>query len=143
MAKFSKLITPNSGVSSTRYAGLVSLYVLIVMAAVVLAFSWFGNEIPRNNADLLQSIAYTPGVVVAAGSSYASIPTNKLNTQVLFSDLATYYNISSDLNMTEYGAWAVSNADYETYLLSSKTGVTLRTPFLKYLKFWIEINYYD
>ena len=35
------------------------------MAAVVLAFSWFGKEIPRNNADLMQSIAYTLGVVVA------------------------------------------------------------------------------
>ena len=62
---FLDLIRPGSGKSSTRYVGLVSLYVLIVMAAVVLAFSWFGKEIPRNNADLLQSIAYTLGVVVA------------------------------------------------------------------------------
>ena len=62
---FLELIRPGSGKSSTRYAGLVSLYVLIVMAAVVLAFSWFGKEIPRNNADLLQSIAYTLGAVVA------------------------------------------------------------------------------
>ncbi|MFW9596788.1 MAG: hypothetical protein ACMV0Y_02450 [Paludibacter sp.] len=65
MIRFIDLIKPNSGKSSTRYAGLVSLYVLIVMAAVVLAFSWFGKEIPRNNADLMQSIAYTLGVVVA------------------------------------------------------------------------------
>lgn len=65
MAQFSKLITPNSGVSSTRYAGLVSLYVLIAMAVVVFVFSWFGVEIQRNNSDLLQSIAYTLGVVVA------------------------------------------------------------------------------
>ena len=61
---FLDLIRPGSGKSSTRYAGLVSLYVLIVMAAVVLAFSWFGKEIPRNNADLLQSIAYTLGLVI-------------------------------------------------------------------------------
>ena len=65
MAQFNKLITPNSGVSSTRYAGLVSLYVLIAMAIVVFAFSWCGVEIQRNNSDLLQSIAYTLGVVVA------------------------------------------------------------------------------
>lgn len=101
-----------------------------------------GHAITAINSATSMNVA-SWSVAVAAGSSYASIPTNKLNTQVLFSDLSTYYNISSDLNMTEYGAWAVSNADYETYLLSSKTGVTLRTPFLKYLKFWIEINYYD
>ena len=35
------------------------------MAAVVFVFSWFGVEIQRNNSDLLQSIAYTLGVVVA------------------------------------------------------------------------------
>lgn len=65
MIRFSELIRPNSGKSSTRYAGLVSLYVLIAMAAVVLVFSWCGVEIQRNNSDLLQSIAYTLGVVVA------------------------------------------------------------------------------
>lgn len=101
-----------------------------------------GHAITAINSATSMNVA-SWSVAVAAGSSYASVPTNKLNTPILFSDLATYYNISSDLNMTEYGAWAVSNADYETYLLSSKTGVTLRTPFLKYLKFWIEINYYD
>lgn len=82
-------------------------------------------------------------VAVAAGSSYASVPTNRLNTPLLFSDLATYYNISSDLNLTEYGSYAVTNADYESYLLSSKTGVTLRSILLKYLKFVVNINYYD
>ena len=61
---FLDLIRPGSGKSSTRYVGLISLYVLIVMAAVVLVFSWFAKEIPRNNADLLQSIAYTLGLVV-------------------------------------------------------------------------------
>lgn len=65
MARFNDLIRPNSGKSSTRFVGLISLYVLIIMASVVFVFSWFGKEIPRNNADLLQSIAYTLGVVVA------------------------------------------------------------------------------
>lgn len=64
MVRFSELIHPNSGKSSTRYVGLISLYVLIAMVVVVFALSWFGKEIPRNNADLLQSIAYTLGFVV-------------------------------------------------------------------------------
>lgn len=64
MARFNDLIRPNSGKSSTRYVGLISLYVLIAMVVVVFALSWFGKEIPRNNADLLQSIAYTLGFVV-------------------------------------------------------------------------------
>ena len=64
MIRFIDLIKPNSGKSSTRYVGLISLYVLIAMAAVVFVYSWFGIELPRNNADLLQSIAYTLGLVV-------------------------------------------------------------------------------
>ena len=64
MVRFRELIKPNSGKSSTRYVGVISLYALLVMAAIVLAFSWFGKELPRNNADLLQSIAYTLGLVV-------------------------------------------------------------------------------
>jgi hypothetical protein len=64
MVKFSELIKPNSGKSSTRYVGIVSLWSLLVMAVLVFVFSWFMKEIPRNNADLLQSIAYTLGVVV-------------------------------------------------------------------------------
>lgn len=61
--KFSELIKPNSGKSSTRYAGLVSLYSLVIIGLLVLVFSIF-KEIPRNNADILSSIAYTLGAVV-------------------------------------------------------------------------------
>ena len=61
MIKFSDLIRPNSGRSSTRYVGIVSLYALIALAAVVLMLP---HEIPRNNADILSSIAYTLGAVV-------------------------------------------------------------------------------
>ena len=60
----SELITPGSGKSSTRAVGLISLLVLIFMVIVVFVLSWFGKELPRNNADLLQSIAYTLGFVV-------------------------------------------------------------------------------
>lgn len=61
---FLDLIRPNSGKSSTRFVGIVSLFFLLIMAVVVLAFSWFGKDIPRNNAELLQSISYTLGLVV-------------------------------------------------------------------------------
>ena len=61
MIKFEELIKPNSGKSSTRYVGIVSLYSLIAMAITVLCLRY---EIPRNNADILSSIAYTFGAVV-------------------------------------------------------------------------------
>lgn len=82
-------------------------------------------------------------VAVAAGSKYASVPTARINTPLLFSDLAGYYNIISDLNITEYGTWAVTNADFDSYYLYSKTGVQLTTILLKYFKFWVNINYYE
>lgn len=63
MVKFSELIKPNSGKSSTRYVGIVSLYALMVLGVVVLVFSCF-KEIPHNNASILESIAYTLGAVV-------------------------------------------------------------------------------
>ena len=81
-------------------------------------------------------------VAVAAGAKYASVPTSKINTPVLFSDLASYYAISSDLNMTEYGTWAVTNADYDSYYLNQKTGVQLTSIVLFVFKFIININYY-
>ena len=64
MIRFSELIKPNSGKSSTRYVGIVSLYALIVLATIVIVLSWAGIEIPRNNASILESIAYTFGAVV-------------------------------------------------------------------------------
>lgn len=63
MVRFSELIKPNSGQSSTRYVGIVSLYALMVLGVVVLVFSCF-KEIPHNNASILESIAYTLGAVV-------------------------------------------------------------------------------
>lgn len=63
MIRFSELIKPNSGQSSTRYVGIVSLYALMALGVVVLVFSCF-KEIPHNNASILESIAYTLGAVV-------------------------------------------------------------------------------
>lgn len=63
MVRFNELIKPNSGKSSTRYVGIVSLYALMVLGVVVLVFSCF-KEIPHNNASILESIAYTLGAVV-------------------------------------------------------------------------------
>ena len=63
MVRFSELIKPNSGKSSTRYVGITSLYALMVLGVVVLVFSCF-KEIPHNNASILESIAYTLGAVV-------------------------------------------------------------------------------
>ena len=63
MVRFSELIKPNSGKSSTRYVGIVSLYALMALGVVVLVFSCF-KEIPHNNASILESIAYTLGAVV-------------------------------------------------------------------------------
>lgn len=63
MIRFSELIKPNSGKSSTRYVGIVSLYALMALGIVVLVFSCF-KEIPNNNASILESIAYTLGAVV-------------------------------------------------------------------------------
>ena len=63
MIRFSELIKPNSGKSSARYVGIVSLYALMALGVVVLVFSCF-KEIPHNNASILESIAYTLGAVV-------------------------------------------------------------------------------
>jgi hypothetical protein len=63
MVRFSELIKPNSGKSSTRYVGIVSLYALMALGVVVLVFSCF-KEIPHNNSVILESIAYTLGAVV-------------------------------------------------------------------------------
>jgi hypothetical protein len=62
MIRLTDLIKPNSGKSSTRFAGLTSLFSLVGMAITVLIMSCF-YEIPKNNAELLGDIAYTLGAV--------------------------------------------------------------------------------
>ena len=76
----------------------------------------------------------------SAGSAYSSVPVAKIDTPILFNDLSNY-GITTDKSLTEYGAWAVTNADYEYYLLSSKTGVALQNIPIAYLKLELNLNY--
>lgn len=74
----------------------------------------------------------------------------KINQPILFSDLAGTFTIgitqepslTSDF-LTEYGAWAVTNADMVSYLLSSKTGCALRNIPLYFAKIELNLNYYN
>lgn len=66
----------------------------------------------------------------------------KVGQPVLFNDLLSFFAITTDKNLTEYGTWAVTNADYETYLLSEKTGVTLKNVPVNFAKVEINLNYY-
>ena len=78
------------------------------------------------------------------GSKYSAVPVVKLNPPVLFNDLSGL-GITTDKSLTEYGAFAVSNADYETLLLSAKLSSTVSavTPVLTYFKMEINLNYSD
>lgn len=67
----------------------------------------------------------------------------KIGQPVLFNDLSGFFAITTDKNLTEYGTYAVTNADYETFLLSSKAGVSLTNIAIKYLKFELNLNYAD
>lgn len=66
----------------------------------------------------------------------------KVGQPVLFNDLLSFFAITTDKNLTEYGTWAVTNADYETYLLSAKTGVILKNVPVNFAKVEINLNYY-
>ena len=64
MVKFTELIKPGSGKSSTRFVGIVSLYAIIIIMFIVIMLSAFNIEIPKNNADIIESITFTLGGVV-------------------------------------------------------------------------------
>mgnify|MGYP003612706718 CR=1 FL=1 len=64
MVKFTELIKPGSGKSSTRYVGIVSLYAIIAIMFIMIILSAFEIEIPKNNSDIIESITYTLGGVV-------------------------------------------------------------------------------
>lgn len=66
----------------------------------------------------------------------------KINQPVLFNDLQSFFAITTDKSLAEYGTWAVTNADFETYLLSSKTGVALRNIPVYYGKIELNLNYH-
>ena len=64
MVKFTELIKPGSGKSSTRYVGIISLYAIIIIMFIVIILSAFDIEIPKNNSNIIESITYTLGGVV-------------------------------------------------------------------------------
>lgn len=66
----------------------------------------------------------------------------KINQPVLFNDLQSFFAITTDKSLAEYGTWAVTNADFETYLLSSKTGVALRNIPVYYGRIELNLNYH-
>jgi len=63
------------------------------------------------------------------------------NLPILFNDLLSF-GIVTDKNLTEYGNWAVTNADYESFLLSSLPGIKLNNIKIYYAKVEINLNYY-
>jgi len=65
----------------------------------------------------------------------------KNNLPVLFNDLFPSFEIPTDKSLAEYGTYAVTNADYETFLLSSKTGVALRNIPIRFFKRELNLNY--
>lgn len=63
------------------------------------------------------------------------------NTPLLFSELLGL-GITTDKDLDEYGSYAVSNADYETYTLSTTSGVTLKNVPVYFAQVEINLNYY-
>jgi len=62
------------------------------------------------------------------------------NVPVLFNELSEL-GVISDINLTEYGNWAVTNADNESFDLNFITGVTLRPQVIVYIKIELNLNY--
>jgi len=62
------------------------------------------------------------------------------NTPVLFNDLSSL-GVTTDLNLTEYGTWAVTTADNESFDLNSIIGLTLRPQIILFNKIELNLNY--
>jgi len=74
----------------------------------------------------------------------------KINQPILFSDLETLFSITitqepslTPAFISEYGAWAVTNADMVSYLLSNQSGCALRNIPLYFAKIELNLNYYN
>lgn len=71
------------------------------------------------------------------------------NQPLLFSDLAAFgITVTQEISLTpaflsEYGSWAVTNADMASYHLSTKTGCALRNIPLYFAKIQLNLNYYN
>lgn len=66
----------------------------------------------------------------------------KVGLPVLFNDLLADFAIVTDKSLAEYGAWAVTNADYETFTLSTKANVKLQNVPVYFAKVEINLNYH-
>lgn len=66
----------------------------------------------------------------------------KKDLPVLFDDLLGYFAITIDKSLAEYGAWAVTNADYETFALSTKANVKLQNVPVYFAMVEINLNYH-
>lgn len=63
------------------------------------------------------------------------------NTPVLFNDLAGL-GVSTDINLTEYGNWAVTTADIENLILVTMTStIVLKALSLSYMKLELNLNF--
>lgn len=66
----------------------------------------------------------------------------KKDLPVLFNDLLAYFAIVTDKSLAEYGTWAVTNADYETFALSTKANVKLQNVPVYFAQVEINLNYH-
>ena len=66
----------------------------------------------------------------------------KKDLPVLFNDLLSDFAIVTDKSLDEYGAWAVTNADYETFELSTKANVKLQNVPVYFAQVEINLNYH-
>lgn len=67
---------------------------------------------------------------------------SKVGLPVLFNDLLAYFTIVTDKSLAEYGSWAVTNADYETFTLSTKANVKLQNVPVYFAQVEINLNYH-
>ena len=105
------------------------------------------DTLPQETIEILPyDNATTPSVVYPKFSANLNGTTEMYylvsqNRPLLFNDLSSI-GISTDKNLTEYGTWGVTTADYETFLLSSLSTVTSKKINIFWFKKQLNIHYY-